>query len=64
MSIRALIALSLLAAPIAAQAEHHEPTAEERLQRLEAESAIRRILVEYGAFLDGRDYAAYAALFA
>ncbi|HSG34615.1 MAG TPA: nuclear transport factor 2 family protein, partial [Sphingomonadaceae bacterium] len=49
---------------IAAQAEHHEPTAEERLQRLEAESDIRRMLVEYGAFLDGRNYAAYAGLFA
>jgi uncharacterized protein (TIGR02246 family) len=31
---------------------------------MEDESRIRRMLVEYGAFLDGRDYAAYAGLFA
>jgi uncharacterized protein (TIGR02246 family) len=31
---------------------------------MEDESAIRRILIEYGAFLDARDYAAYAGLFA
>ncbi len=31
---------------------------------MEDESAIRRILIQYGAFLDSRDYAGYAGLFA
>jgi uncharacterized protein (TIGR02246 family) len=31
---------------------------------MEDESAIRRILTEYGAYLDARDFAAYAGLFA
>jgi ketosteroid isomerase-like protein len=47
-------------APAAAAAG---PTDKARLERLEAESAVRRILVDYAAFLDGRDYARYAALF-
>ena len=36
---------------------------EQRVERLEAESAIRSLLVRYGATLDARDYAAYAELF-
>ncbi len=31
---------------------------------MEDESAIRKMLIEYGAFLDAKDYASYAALFA
>lgn len=37
---------------------------EQRLQRVEDELAIRRILVEYSATQDARDFAGYAALFA
>lgn len=40
------------------------PSLEQRVQRLEDESAIRKILIEYGADLDAKDYHAYAALFA
>lgn len=36
----------------------------ERLQRVEDELAIRRILVDYSATQDARDYEAYVALFA
>jgi uncharacterized protein (TIGR02246 family) len=36
----------------------------QRLQRVEDELAIRRVLVEYSATQDARDYAGYAALFA
>ena len=36
---------------------------EARLDRVEAELAIRAILVDYAAFLDARDYAPYVALF-
>lgn len=35
-----------------------------RVQALEDEKAIREVLVEYGEFLDARDYASYAGLFA
>ncbi|HMA12971.1 MAG TPA: nuclear transport factor 2 family protein [Steroidobacteraceae bacterium] len=40
------------------------PSIEERLRRVEDELAIRRVLVDYSATQDARDYAAYAALFA
>ena len=62
MNIRPLIAFALLAAP--GGAAMAQPSLEQRIERLESESAIRRILVDYAAFLDGRDYARYAALFA
>lgn len=34
-----------------------------RVQRVEDQLAIQRVLVDYAAYLDGRDYASYAALF-
>jgi uncharacterized protein (TIGR02246 family) len=37
---------------------------EERLQRLEDENEIRTLLLDYGRFLDRRDFKSYAALFA
>jgi hypothetical protein len=37
---------------------------EARVQRVEDELAIRRILIEYGKNLDNRDYRAYSQLFA
>ena len=37
---------------------------EARLRRVEDELAIRRILADYTAFLDARDYDSYVALFA
>jgi len=36
----------------------------QRVQELEDEKEIRRVLVEYGEFLDARDYHSYASLFA
>jgi len=61
--IRCAFALVLLLAPVAVHAQS-DLSLEQRVERMEAESAIRRMLVEYGAYLDGRDYAAYAGLFA
>jgi 3-phenylpropionate/cinnamic acid dioxygenase small subunit len=58
-----LLPLILLAASSVAGAAT-KPSLEQRVQRMEDESAIRKMLIEYGAFLDGRDYAAYAGLFA
>ena len=39
-------------------------TLEQRLQRVEDELAIRRVLVDYSAAQDARDYSRYAGLFA
>jgi uncharacterized protein (TIGR02246 family) len=61
MAYRWIIAAALFTAPAVAFAQ---PTLEQRVQRMEDESVIRRILIEYGAFLDAKDYASYAALFA
>jgi hypothetical protein len=46
-------------APVAA-----ESSTDARLQRLEDESAIRHLMIEYGHDLDTRDYVAYSKLFA
>jgi 3-phenylpropionate/cinnamic acid dioxygenase small subunit len=39
-------------------------TIEARLQRMEDQAAIERLLVDYGRTLDNRDFAAYSKLFA
>jgi uncharacterized protein (TIGR02246 family) len=62
-SIRVLIAM-LAATPILAAAQVSSLTIEQRLQRVEDELAIRRVLVDYSATQDAHDYAGYAALFA
>ncbi|MGZ3271069.1 MAG: nuclear transport factor 2 family protein [Croceibacterium sp.] len=64
MSYRWMALALLLAAPGTALAKDARPSLEQRVQRMEDESAIRRILIEYGADLDAKDYHAYAALFA
>lgn len=37
---------------------------ERRVQQLEDQEAIRQVLIAYGEYLDARDYAGYASLFA
>ena len=64
MRFRSIVCALLLAAPLAAAAKDAAPSLAQRVQRLEDESAIRKILIEYGADLDAKDYHAYAALFA
>lgn len=64
MFTRSIAAALLVVAPVPAIAAPVDLTLEQRVQRMEDESAIRRILIEYGAFLDAKDYAAYAGLFA
>lgn len=61
---RKALAGLLAALPALAPAQASRLTVEQRLQRVEDELAIHRIIVDYAATLDGRDYAAYAALFA
>src|SRR5690606_7890825 len=53
----------VLAAPAAAQPAPAQ-TLEQRVQQLEDVAAIQRILVDYAARIDARDFAGYAALFA
>lgn len=69
MKIHRSIVVRIIAAlaavlPALAVAQTSAPTIEQRLQRVEDELAIRRVLVDYAATQDARDYAGYAALFA
>ena len=69
MKMRRSTFLGLLAAlaavlPGLAVAQTGGPSVEQRLQRVEDELAIGRVLVDYSARQDARDYAGYAALFA
>jgi len=61
---RAVLVAALLVTPVALHAAPKGLTLEQRVERMEAESDIRKMLIEYGAFLDAKDYASYAALFA
>jgi hypothetical protein len=60
---RLALVLALLA-PAAAFAAPRPGSLEARLQRVEDELEIQRLLIEYGRRLDAKDYAGYAALFA
>jgi uncharacterized protein (TIGR02246 family) len=64
MAASLLGVLPLLGVPVPGVAQSSRLTIEQRLQRVEDELAIRRILVDYSATQDARDYAGYAALFA
>ncbi len=59
----AVMVLALMA-PATGSAQASALTLEQRLQRVEDELAIRRVLVDYAATQDARDYSGYAALFA
>ncbi len=64
MIVRGLALCALILMPaMAGLAQPRTGSIEARLQRVEDELAIRRVLVDYAAFLDGRNYDAYAALF-
>ena len=61
-----LLAAALLS-PVAATAQKAAPdqaSLAARLQRLEDIEEIRTVLLNYGRFLDARDFAAYSRLFA
>jgi len=61
-----LAAAAAIALPTAAvHAETSAPlTLEQRVLQLEAEKEIREVIVKYGEYLDARNYAGYASLFA
>lgn len=62
VAVAALVA-AIGGASLTAVAAAPAPT-ERRLQRVEDEAAITRLLLEYGRTLDARDFAAYSRLFA
>jgi uncharacterized protein (TIGR02246 family) len=59
-----MLAVLAITLPAFAMAQAISQTIEQRLQRVEDELAIGRVLVDYSARQDARDYAGYAALFA
>ena len=59
-----LLIILFATVPLLATAQTSSLTVEQRLQRVEDELAIRRVLVDYSSTQDARDFAAYAALFA
>ncbi len=64
MSRPLLFALLLALAPAAAHAQTDVSRLEQRLQKVEDELAIRRIIVEYAVRLDAKDLEQYLDLFA
>ena len=60
---RSLAAAALAFLPVLL-AQPKNASLESRLQRLEDIEAIRSVLTDYGRFLDARDFASYARLFA
>ncbi|MCW2382806.1 MULTISPECIES: nuclear transport factor 2 family protein [unclassified Sphingobium] len=64
--LRAALALALIApgAASAQQGDAPDRALAQRVQVLEDREAIRRVIIAYGEYLDARDYAGYAGLFA
>lgn len=60
----ALLVVALLTTAVGAQAQTATSSLEQRLQRLEDEAAITRIINAYAELLTARDFDGYAALFA
>jgi uncharacterized protein (TIGR02246 family) len=58
-----LLALAL-ALPGCATQSGSSAALEKRVQQLEDEKQIREVVIRYGEYLDARDYAGYASLFA
>ena len=61
MSWKSIIAALLLLAPVGAFGQ--QPTLEQRVQVLEDQLAIQRVITDYSAYLDARDYDGYVGLF-
>ncbi len=57
-----LAAAAMMAPSLPAQAQ--SPALEQRVQRIEDEAAIRKVILDYAVHLDARDFDNYVALFA
>ncbi|HEX7656813.1 MAG TPA: nuclear transport factor 2 family protein [Sphingomonas sp.] len=63
MKYSALVMLAAALLPLGS-ASAQKPSLEQRLQRVEDELAIKRVVLEYAVKLDARDFDGYVALFA
>lgn len=59
-----IVAVSLAACAPKQETAESRTALEQRLQKLEDEKEIREVVIRYGEYLDARDYASYASLFA
>jgi hypothetical protein len=59
-----ILAVTLVLMACTAPEDPRVAALEKRVQQLQDEQAIREIAIRYGEYLDARDYAGYAALFA
>jgi ketosteroid isomerase-like protein len=65
LAIPLAIPIALLASvALPAYSNPKESSLEQRVDQLESEKQIREAIIEYGEYLDARDYARYASLFA
>ncbi|MBX5463385.1 MAG: nuclear transport factor 2 family protein [Steroidobacteraceae bacterium] len=62
--LTALLGIALILSACASSNESAVAALQQRVQQLEDEKAIREVIVRYGEYLDARDYAGYASLFA
>ena len=60
----AILAVTLALVACTSAEDPRVAALEKRVQQLQDEQAIRDVVVRYGEYLDARDYAAYASLFA
>ena len=60
----ALLAVALALSACATTQDSRVAGLEKRVQQLQDEKAIREVLIRYGEYLDAKDYAGYASLFA
>lgn len=63
LRVSALLAAALILSACTSS-DQSQAGLEQRVQQLEDEKAIREVIILYGEYLDARDYAAYASLFA
>jgi SnoaL-like domain len=64
IALVSLLAFSACCVEAAAPAPPDLARLQQRVQQLEDQEEIRQVLIEYGEYLDARNYAGYAALFA
>jgi uncharacterized protein (TIGR02246 family) len=64
MRMSAMLAVTLVLVACTPSKDPRVAALEKRVQQLQDEKAIREVVIRYGEYLDARDYAAYASLFA
>ena len=60
----AMLVVTLVVSACVPSVDPRIATLEQHVQQLQDQQAIREILIRYGEYLDARDYARYASLFA